>query len=171
MASLPSLYSSAIGPRPQAARELREVPPPSRARSPGAATIRVARTAADTLEFKALYDAHFQLVWRTLWRLGVRDSDRMDLTQKVFLTAYLKMPEFEGRSSVSTWLWGICRRVALAYRRSRAIRSEIATDPISLQEWIEHRGGAASDVDTNREVVVALLSKLSEQQRIVITLF
>src|SRR4051812_24031130 len=49
-------------------------------------------------EFKALYDTHCRLVWRALNRFGVPEADVMDLTQKVFLTAYLKLPEFEGRS-------------------------------------------------------------------------
>src|SRR5262245_8719123 len=49
-------------------------------------------------EFRALYEAHFKLVWGSLRRLGVRDADVMDLTQKVFITAYMKFSEFEGRS-------------------------------------------------------------------------
>jgi RNA polymerase sigma-70 factor, ECF subfamily len=123
-------------------------------------------------EFKALYDTHFRLVWCALNRLGVRDADLMDLTQKVFLTAYLKLPEFEGRSLLSTWLWGICRRVAIAYRRSGAIRYEVATDPVSLEVSSEQRGASASEVDSTRQVAVEhILSKLSEPQRIVFTLF
>ncbi|HEY1532462.1 MAG TPA: sigma factor, partial [Polyangiaceae bacterium] len=79
--------------------------------------------------FREMYDSHFRLVWRALSRLGVHESDLMDLTQKVFFTAYLKLPKFEGRSLLSTWLWGICRRVASGYRRSGSVRYEVATDP------------------------------------------
>ena len=123
-------------------------------------------------EFKALYDTHFRLVWCALNRLGVRDADLMDLTQKVFLTAYLKLPEFEGRSLLSTWLWGICRRVAIAYRRSGAIRYEVATDPVSIEVSTEQRAAGTSEVDSTRQVAVEhILSKLSEPQRIVFTLF
>jgi RNA polymerase sigma-70 factor, ECF subfamily len=123
-------------------------------------------------EFKALYDTHFRLVWCALTRLGVRDADLMDLTQKVFLTAYLKLPEFEGRSLLSTWLWGICRRVAIAYRRSGAIRYEVATDPVSLEVSTEQRGAATSEIDSTRQVAVEhILSKLSEPQRVVFMLF
>ncbi|HEY4103718.1 MAG TPA: sigma-70 family RNA polymerase sigma factor [Polyangiaceae bacterium] len=123
-------------------------------------------------EFKALYDTHFRLVWSALHRLGVRDADLMDLTQKVFLTAYLKLPEFEGRSLLSTWLWGICRRVAIAYRRSSAIRYEVATDPQNLELASELYTNGANELDTARQVVVEkILSKLSEPQRIVFMLF
>jgi RNA polymerase sigma-70 factor (ECF subfamily) len=112
------------------------------------------------------------LVWSALHRLGVRESDLMDLTQKVFLTAYLKLPEFEGRSLLSTWLWGICRRVAIAYRRSSAIRCEVATDPRNLEGTSELHANPPNELDTARQVAVEkILSKLSEPQRIVFVLF
>jgi RNA polymerase sigma-70 factor (ECF subfamily) len=123
-------------------------------------------------EFKAIYESHFRLVWRALSRLGVREPDLMDLTQKVFLTAYLKLPNFEGRSLVTTWLWGICRRVASGYRRSGAIRYEIATDPVSLEISAEQRGAVtASSESTRHTLVESILSKLSEPQRTVFMLF
>ena len=79
-------------------------------------------------QFRALYDAHVNFVWRNLRRLGVRESDLMDVTQKVFLTAFIKLPEFEGRSLLSSWLFGICTRTASDYRRSAPIRREVATE-------------------------------------------
>jgi RNA polymerase sigma-70 factor, ECF subfamily len=123
-------------------------------------------------EFKAIYQSHFRLVWRALNRLGVREPDLMDLTQKVFLTAYLKLPNFEGRSLVTTWLWGICRRVASGYRRSGAIRYEIATDPVSLEVSAEQRGALTASSESTRHILVeSILSKLSEPQRVVFMLF
>lgn len=125
----------------------------------------------DAAGFKALYDSHFRLVWAALSRLGVRDADLMDLTQKVFLTAYLKLPEFEGRSQLSTWLWGICRRVAIAYRRSSAIRYEVMTDPVTLELASEQRSNAHELDAGKRAAVEQFLSKLSEPQRIVFVLY
>ncbi|HEX3849806.1 MAG TPA: sigma-70 family RNA polymerase sigma factor [Polyangiaceae bacterium] len=123
-------------------------------------------------EFKQIYDSHFRLVWHSLKRLGVREPDLMDQTQKVFLTVYLKLPSFEGRALLSTWLWGICRRVASGYRRSCAIRYEVATDP----EWLEvsaERRSAATRVNESwrQDLVEGILSKLSEPQRMVFLLF
>jgi RNA polymerase sigma-70 factor (ECF subfamily) len=125
-------------------------------------------------DFRALYETHFRLVWSALARLGVREVDLMDLTQKVFLTAYLKLPDFQGRSKLSTWLWGICRRVAIGYRRSSAVRYEVATDPESLVESTERlvEQPVDDDIDTDRAADMArILGKISEAQRLVFVLF
>jgi RNA polymerase sigma-70 factor (ECF subfamily) len=130
------------------------------------------RNATLEAQFEAIYSSHFRLVWRALSRLGVREPDLMDLTQKVFLTVYLKLPHFEGRSLVSTWLWGICRRVASGYRRSGSVRYEVATDPVSLELSAEQRGGVtANDDSLHQGLLESILSKLSEPQRVVFMLF
>lgn len=123
-------------------------------------------------EFKVLYDTHFPLVWRALIQFGVRESDLMDLTQKVFLTAYLKLPSFEGRSLVSTWLWGICRRVAIAHRRSGAMRYEVTTDPMVVESaMVPLSAVAVSEASLSRQCAAEhLLTKLSHSQRLVFTL-
>ena len=127
---------------------------------------------AASAEFRELYNAHFRMVWRVLRRLGVPSADVLDLTQKVFLIAFTKLPEFEGRSAMSTWLCGICNRVAWAHRRSMTTRNEISTDPTQLEE-------ALGELDVpQQDVALALhaeterfLAKLSEGQRAVFVLY
>ena len=149
---------------------LRSAPGRTRAARAGAPLVST-DAATREAQFRDIYDSHFRLVWRALNRLGVHESDLMDLTQKVFLTAYLKLPHFEGRSLLSTWLWGICRRVASSYRRSGSVRYEIATDPLTLEISAEQQGAVTTERDPTRDVVQSILSKLSEPQRVVFTLF
>jgi RNA polymerase sigma-70 factor (ECF subfamily) len=125
-------------------------------------------------EFRDLYDVHVDFVWRCLRRLGIREADLMDSTQKVFLTAYLKLPEFEGRSALSSWLFAICQRVAGDYRRSAPIRREVATDG-SLFEMAATAGDddPAQQSESREHAVVAeeMLAKLPEAQRTAFLLF
>jgi len=124
-------------------------------------------------DFRAIYDAHFAFVWRCLRRLGVREPDVVDLTQKVFLTAYFKHAQFEGRSRLTTWLFGICQRVASDYRRSARIRREIATDAAELEAYTASRDeiSAVTELGQRRRLVNAMLEKLPEPQRVVFVMF
>jgi RNA polymerase sigma-70 factor (ECF subfamily) len=122
--------------------------------------------------FRALYEGHFAFVWRCLRRLGVREPDVMDQTQKVFLIVHAKLESFEGRSLFSIWLFGICRRVASDYRRSALIRYEVATDPADLESisaW--RRDPAGASLPERERVAESILNKLPEAQRIVFVLF
>ncbi len=46
-----------------------------------------------------------------------RREEILDAAQDVFLVALRRLDDFEGRSSLTTWLYGICVRVAHGYRR------------------------------------------------------
>jgi RNA polymerase sigma-70 factor (ECF subfamily) len=124
-------------------------------------------------EFRTLYEAHVNFVWRALRRLGVREADLTDLTQKVFLTAFTKLPEFEGRSRMSSWLFGICQRVASDYRRSAFVRREVVTDSAQFDRYAQAVSDLSDGGDSQRRahVAEAILAKLPEEQRVVFVLF
>lgn len=65
-----------------------------------------------------LYAQYFPLVWRSLRRLGVHDAELEDAVQDVFLILFRRRDEFELRSSLRTWIYGIALRVAKDYRRA-----------------------------------------------------
>ncbi len=84
----------------------------------GAATR--ARAEVRVRDFRALYDAHVDFVWRNLRRLGVRDADVEDRTQEVFVVAHRRFGEFEDRGhGARAWLFQILLRVASDARRHR----------------------------------------------------
>jgi RNA polymerase sigma-70 factor (ECF subfamily) len=104
----------------------------------------------------------------------VREADLMDMTQNVFVVVHRKLPGFEGRSEVTTWLFGICRRVAIDYRRSARIRHEVTTDAQQLASLSGPAvAGDAPDGDKTRLAAVAeaLLDRLPEKLRVVFVLF
>lgn len=67
-----------------------------------------------------IYREYAALVWRSLRRFGVDDSQLEDAVQDVFMVIHRQINRFEGRSSLATWIYGIAARVAKDYRRSRA---------------------------------------------------
>lgn len=77
-------------------------------------------TPGADLDFDALYDEHFEFVWRSLRLLGVAPELLEDVTQDVFSVVARQLEAFEGRSSVRTWLFAILQRVAANQRRTQA---------------------------------------------------
>lgn len=71
--------------------------------------------------FEAVYRAHFHRVYRWVARLAPQ-ADSEDLSQEVFLVVHRRLPGFEGRARITTWLFQITYHVVGAYLRRR--RSE-----------------------------------------------
>jgi len=82
----------------------------------------------DAVALAEMYEAHFERVWRWAHGFGVRPSDLEDAVQEVFVVAHRRYGEFGHRSQVSTWLFGICMRVAAGFRRKAHVRRETATE-------------------------------------------
>ena len=95
------------------------------------------------LTFKEVYEEQFRFVWRSLRRLGVRESDVADAAQDVFLVVHRRLDEFEGRSKVSTWLYGICYRVARDRRRLAHVRHHVDDERAVAESVDEHADVAA----------------------------
>jgi len=84
---------------------------------------RVAKDRAP-LEVADIHHMHADFVFRSLQRLGVRPSDLEDALQDVFVVVHRRLRSFDGSSRLTTWLYGICLRVATAHRRKAHLRRE-----------------------------------------------
>ena len=72
--------------------------------------------------FREVYDNYFGFVWRNAANRGVPRSALDDVAQEVFIVINRKLPEFEGRSSLTAWIAGIVRRVVSDYLRKKGNR-------------------------------------------------
>lgn len=122
------------------------------------------------LTFDQVFAEYGGYVLGLLRRLGVAAADVEDVAQEVFLTVHAKLPEFEGRSRVKTWVCGICLRKAAEYRRKAYRRREL---PIDL-EPIGVEISAADDTLVHKqraELLLSALARLPDKQREVFVLF
>jgi RNA polymerase sigma-70 factor (ECF subfamily) len=122
--------------------------------------------------FTEVYDEHFRFVWRSLRRLGVPESDVADTVQDVFLVVHRRLGEFEGRSKVTTWLYGICYRVARDRRRLAHVRRR-SDDDGDLDERPDERADVAAEAERRQglELLETILDEMPIEQRAVFTLF
>ena len=70
--------------------------------------------------FEQVYEEHFAFVFRMAKGLGIPSSSVDDVVQDVFVVVHRKLPEFEGRAKVRTWLTRILFNVVREHRRARA---------------------------------------------------
>lgn len=85
-------------------------------------------------DFAAVYEAHAELVWRVVRRMGIPDAAAEDVMHEVFLVVHRRLPEYDGRASMATWLFHLARGVASNYKRGRErerARLEVVSPPTS----------------------------------------
>jgi len=122
--------------------------------------------------FEEVYRAYFAYVWRTLRRLGVREADAADAAQEAFLVVHRRLPEFEGRAKLTTWLFRICLNVASDQGRRAHVRREVldGADFDALSHPSE-RADAGAVLHEDLARLERGLSRLSMDERAVFVLF
>jgi RNA polymerase sigma-70 factor, ECF subfamily len=133
--------------------------------------VQTSNEAADRpgLTLVGIYREHFHFVWRTVRRLGVPPASVDDAVQDVFVVVHRRLRDFEARSSVKTWLFGIALRVAKDHRR--ALRRKGGHDPLG-DDLLDHRPGPVEMVAQAEavELLDRLLDRLSDERRAVFVL-
>lgn len=116
----------------------------------------------------ALYRAHARELWRALGRLGVQPAAVEDALHELFIVVQRRLPEFEHRAAIRTWLYAIAVRIARKFR-DRARRNSF--EPATV-EWPSGERGpdqALLDAEALR-MLDALLAELDEAKREVFVL-
>jgi RNA polymerase sigma-70 factor (ECF subfamily) len=96
---------------------------------PSDATAGSGRSVSTELTLERIHSQHFTFIWRSLRGLGVPAFALDDAAQQVLLIVHRRLPEFQGRSTLRTWLFSIAYRVALNHRR--AMKRRGPTVPIA----------------------------------------
>jgi RNA polymerase sigma-70 factor (ECF subfamily) len=126
----------------------------------------------ERLTLLEVHDQHADFVWRTLQRLGVRAEDLDDAMQEVFVVVHKKLASFRGAARITTWLYGIALRVALAYRR-RAHRKheEPSAEPqAGLATEPEGNPEALAIQREGRQRLAAVLDAMDPEKRAVLVM-
>lgn len=115
--------------------------------------------------FDEVYEAHFAFVWRVLRTFGVAEAALEDAAQDVFVVVHRRLPEWEGRAQITTWLFAIARRVAQAQRRKDGRTDPLEEDPVGPADTF-----AAFSRAQAAATVMAILDTMDEDKRIVFAL-
>lgn len=126
----------------------------------------------DVSDVRSIYRANARFVWLSLQRLGVQPSDLDDIAQDVFVIAHRRFDSFDHTARITTWLFGICLRVAANYRRRHRWTLEL------LSGWVEDNRPAtlvaADEVlvrREEREIAERALDRLAVAKRATFVMF
>ena len=138
----------------------------SRERAPGPAEVVPARVP----DIRTVFDAHGAFVWRSLRRLGVHDANIDDVAQDVFLVVHRRLADYDGRSGMRAWLYGISARKASEHRRRAWVRRERAVE-VPPDEGAPAPQHAELERREARAALDAILAGLDDKKREVFVLF
>lgn len=99
----------------------------------------------DRAEFARLVEAYSAVIYRLANKMLENPQDAEDVLQETFIKAYRHLPDFDGRSRLSTWLYRIATNEALMLLRRRkqviisieepAETSEQQQEPLQIKDW------------------------------------
>ena len=132
----------------------------------------LARSSKDERPFSEIFHRYHTFVERVLFRYFSREQDVEDMAQEVFFKAYRSLEQFEGRSSLKTWLFSIAANTAKNELRKRSRRPAVVDQ--SLQEMEEVLPGEAESLSQHnihqQQAFQQVFSQLSPQEQEILLL-
>jgi len=96
-------------------------------------------------EYARLVETYYEMIYNLVFRMLNDPQDAEDILQETFLKAYRHLKGFDGRSSLSTWLYRIATNEALMFLRRRRMETvsideskETETgeqEPLQIIDW------------------------------------
>lgn len=125
----------------------------------------------ESLTVQEVYEAHFNFVWRSARRFGIRPPQLDDIVQEVFMVVQRRLAEFEGRAAIRTWLYSITRHVVRAHFRHKARKpQDLSADADATCDPREPGPEFAALANEGRKLLYALLDELDDDKREVFVL-
>lgn len=133
--------------------------------------------SGDDAAFNQIVQAYRKRILGTIARTIGRPEDVEDVGQEVFLRLYYSLDQLRTQEVFEPWLYRLTVNAAYDYLRKQKRRKESRMSDMSEQQVMmaDARQGEKADNEGKRrtkirELVSSLLSKISEEDRILLTL-
>ncbi len=134
--------------------------------------------ARDEMAFMEIVDHYQAKVFSIIYGILRNRNDADDIAQQVFSKIYFSIQRFDSRSSLLTWIYRITVNECYDYLRKRRVRklvyeSDFSAEEVKRLETSDAVVDPTSPVDrqlAEHDLVLKLLSKVSEQDRTLILL-
>jgi len=107
-----------------------------------------------------------------VYSLSSNWQDADDIAQEALLKAFRAFPTFDGRASLSTWLYTVARSASIDWHRSRMGQASQREKPLpSTHPAAEPRQDEACSLQQDRERLWRAIQCLDERNRVPLVLF
>ena len=130
--------------------------------------------SGDQKAFAGLFDRYESFVWNVTYRMTYNSDIAEDISQDVFVSVWIALPKFEGRSAFRTWLYRIVVNKTLNWIKSN--RFELQYSDEKMLKNIENHLLAnenpeeAINIMDAEKTLAKILSHLVPERRIAIIL-
>ena len=145
------------------------IPPGATARASHDAALIERIAQGDRNAMLVLFTGHHVRVFRFILRMIGDKTLAEDLTSEVFLDVWRQAGQFEGRSTVSTWMLAMARYKALAARRRRT-EDQLDDEVVAAIEDGGDDPEVAAQKKDRGEILRRCLEKLSARHRQIVDL-
>jgi RNA polymerase sigma-70 factor, ECF subfamily len=127
-------------------------------------SIRRAVLSGDKDAYRALVSRYSQVVFRVAYRITGNEADADEAVQETFLRAYQRLASFEGRSTMTTWIYRIAANCALniVARRKPQTRIGEENDPEERQVQLAESKAGPDRLLLSREIEAAQQAAMRE---------
>jgi RNA polymerase sigma-70 factor (ECF subfamily) len=134
--------------------------------------------ARDEMAFREIVERYQAKVFSIIYGILRNRNDAEDIAQQVFAKIYFSIRNFDFRSSLLTWIYKITVNECYDYLRKKRVRklvyeSDFSAEDAQRMEASDPAVDPKTPVDVRlaqRDLIVKLLSKVSEQDRSLILL-
>src|SRR6202162_4990211 len=140
--------------------------------------------ARDEMAFREIVERHQSKVFSIIYGILRNRNDAEDIAQQVFAKVYFSLKNFDFRSSLLTWIYKITVNECYDYLRKKRVRKLVYESDFSQEDaprmeaperWkpAERAVEGSVPADTRlaqRDLILKLLSKVSEEERSLILL-
>jgi RNA polymerase sigma-70 factor, ECF subfamily len=134
--------------------------------------------ARDEMAFRDIVERYQAKVFSIIYGILRNHNDAEDIAQQVFAKIYFSIQSFDFRSSLLTWIYKITVNECYDYLRKKRVRklvyeSDFSEEDAQRMQNSETASVQAPGVDTQlarRDLVLKLLAKLSEEDRMLLLL-
>ena len=129
--------------------------------------------ARDEIAFREIVERYQAKVFSIIYGILRNRNDAEDIAQQVFAKIYFSIQNFDFRSSLLTWIYKITVNECYDYLRKKRVRKLVYESDFSEEDALQmensgavvEEGPAIDETLAQRDLVIKLLSRVSEEDR------